>query len=67
MSDVKFMNVWRSTETGHQWTDGPGALFERADCDRISANMEAQPEYGIRRVGVLRVRMKPGFEKGAVA
>lgn len=57
MSDVKFMNVWRSLYHDHQWTDVEIGLLDREMADEVAKNVEAGG--GIRRVGVLHVRMKP--------
>lgn len=56
MTDVKFMNVWRSLYHDHQWTDD-GALLDRELADDVAKSVEEGG--GIRRVGVLHVRMKP--------
>ncbi|WP_454798556.1 hypothetical protein [Novosphingobium lindaniclasticum] len=54
-----YINVWRGT-TGHQWTDshyGGPALLDRDLADDIAEDVEAKSS-GIRRVGVLHVRLK---------
>lgn len=59
MSAVSHMNVWRSTETGHQWTDGFCPGLTRDFIDRVAATVESE-NPDIRRVAVLRVRAKAG-------
>jgi hypothetical protein len=56
------MNVWRdSHDTDHQWTDDLAWLpevYTRDFCDRVASELEGQP-FGIKRLGILRIRLKP--------
>lgn len=57
MTDVQYMNVWRSRVTDHQWTDAQ--CFDRELADMIAVDVHHN-HGNIRRVGVLRVRLKEG-------
>lgn len=59
MTNVQYMNVWRSTYPGstHQWTDA--SCHGRDFCDGVADDVHAE-NTTIRRVGVLRVRVKEG-------
>jgi len=58
VNEVKYMNVWRNEDGTSQWTDGYGVGAGPRDfCDRVAASVERK-NVGIRRMGLLRVRLK---------
>ena len=61
-----YMNVWQGSY-GHQWTDTEHGPTSREICDDTATDVEAATHMGIRRIGILRVRVKPVFERGAAA
>ena len=58
-----YMNVWRSTFSDHQWTDplrpyDKNGIRTRDFENAVAADIASRPETGIRRVGILRIKLK---------
>lgn len=55
-----YLNVWQGTD-GHQWSDchsdGRPYLIDHDLADDVAEDVEAK-SFGIRRIGVLHVRLK---------